>query len=58
MAPVAPSGYAIIINLVLLSGVVCLSNGALPMTGTANGDVVSHCQVLGRADSVHHGADQ
>ena len=30
----------------------------LPMPGTADGHVVSRCQVLGRAGSVHHGADQ
>ena len=35
-----------------------MSNRALPMPGTADGDAVSHCQVLGRAGSVHHGADQ
>ena len=28
------------------------------MPGTADGDVVSRCQGLGRAGSVHHGADQ
>ena len=48
----------IIIILVLPPGVVCQSNCALPMPGTADGDVVSRCQVLGRAGSVHHGADQ
>ena len=48
----------IIIILVLPPGVVCLSNRALPMLGTADGDAVSRCQVLGRAGSVHHGADQ
>ena len=48
----------IIIILVLPPGVVCLSNRALPMLGTADGDAVSRCQVLGRAVSVHHGADQ
>ena len=36
----------------------CPLNCALPMPGTADGDVVSRCQVLGRAGSVHHGADQ
>ena len=36
----------------------CPLNCALPMPGTAYGDVVSRCQVLGRAGSVHHGADQ
>ena len=35
----------------------CPLNCALPMPGTADGDVVSRCQVLGRAGSVHHGAD-
>ena len=48
----------IIIILVLPPGVVCQSNCALPMPGTADGDVVSRCQVLGREGSVHHGADQ
>ena len=48
----------IIIILVLPPGVVCQSNCALPMPGTADGDVVSRCQVLGRAGSVHHEADQ
>ena len=48
----------IIIILVLPPGVVCPSNCALPMPGTADGDVVSHCQVLGRAGSVNHGAGQ
>ena len=33
----------------------CPLNCALPMPGTADGDVVSRCQVLGRAGSVHHG---
>ena len=47
-----------IIILVLPPGVVCSSNRALPMPGTADGDAVSHCQVMGRAGSVHHGADQ
>ena len=47
-----------IIILVLPPGVVCSLNGALPMLGTADGDAVSRCQVLGRAGSVHHGADQ
>ena len=36
----------IIIILVLPPGVVCSSNGALPMLGTADDDAVSHCQVL------------
>ena len=36
----------------------CPLNCALPMPGTADGDVVSRCLVLGRAGSVHHGADQ
>ena len=48
----------IIIILVLPPGVVCSSNRALPMLGTADGDAVSRCQVLGRAGSVHHGADR
>ena len=48
----------VITILVLPPGVVCESNCALPMPGTADGDVVSRCQVLGRAGSVHHGADQ
>ena len=48
----------VIIILVLPPGVVCPSNRALPMLGTLGGDAVSHCQVLGRAGSVHHGADQ
>ena len=46
-----------LIILVLPPGVVCSSNRALPMPGTANGDAISHCQVMGRAGSVHHGAD-
>ena len=45
-------------HLVLPQGAVCLSNRALPMPGTADGDAVSRGQVLGRAASVHHGADQ
>ena len=53
----SPEPFAIII-LVLPPGVVCSSNRALPMLGTADGDAVSRCQVLGRAGSVHHGADQ
>ena len=48
----------LIIILVLPPGVVGPSNRALPMIGTVDGDVVSRCQVLGRACSVHHGADQ
>ena len=47
----------IIIILVLPPAVVCPSNCALPMSGTVDGDVVSRCQVLGRAPSIHHGAD-
>ena len=47
----------LIIILVLPPGVVCQSNCVLPMPGTADGDVVSRCQVLGRAGSVHHGTD-
>ena len=46
----------IIIILVLPPAVVCPSNYALPMSGTVDGDVVSRCQVLGRAASIHHGA--
>ena len=34
-----------------------MSNRALPMSGTADGDAVSHWQVLRRAGSVHHRAD-
>ena len=34
------------------------SNRTLPMPGTADGDAISRCQVLGRAGSVHHGAGQ
>ena len=37
---------------------ICQSNCALPMPGTADGDVVSRCQVLGRVGSAHHGAEQ
>ena len=48
----------IIIIRVLPPGVVCPSICALAMPGTAHGDAVSRCQVLGRAGSVHHGADQ
>ena len=48
----------VIIIIVLPPGVVCLSNRALPMFGTADGDAVSRWQVLGRAGSVHHGTDQ
>ena len=51
------SNHQLIIILVLPPGVVCSSNRALPMLGTADGDAVSHCQVMGRACSVHHGAD-
>ena len=55
----APFGVdAVIIILVLPPGVVCSSNSALPMPDTADGDAVSRCQVLERAGSVHHGADQ
>ena len=50
--------FRLIIILVLPPGVVCSSNRTLPMPGTANGDAISHCQVMGRAGSVHHGADQ
>ena len=46
--------HVVIIILVLPPGVVCSSNRALPMLGTADGDAVSRCQVLGRAGSVHH----
>ena len=49
---------SLIIILVPPPGVVCSSNSALPMPGTSDGDAVSHCQVMGRAGSVHHGADQ
>ena len=28
------------------------------MPGTADGDAISRCQVLNRAGSAHHGADQ
>ena len=34
----------LIIILVLPPGVVCSSNGALPVLGTADGDAVSRCQ--------------
>ena len=54
---VGQSNHQLIIILVLPPGVVCSSNRALPMLGTADGDAVSHCQVSGRACSVHHGAD-
>ena len=46
---------ALIVILILPPGVVCSSNGALTVLGTADGDAVSRCQVLGRAGSVHHG---
>ena len=39
--------FSVIIILVLPPGVVCQSNCVLPMPGTADGDVVSRCQVLG-----------
>ena len=48
----------VIIILVLTPKVIYPSNCALPMLDTVDGDVVSRCQVLGRAGSVHHGADQ
>ena len=48
----------VIIILVLPPGVVCPSNRALPMLGTADGDAASRCQVLGRAGNADHGADQ
>ena len=48
----------IIIILVLPPGVACPSNCARQMPGSADGDSISRCQVLGRAGSVHHGADQ
>ena len=51
-------GTDFVIILIIPLGVVCPSNCALPMPGTADGDVVGHCQVLGRAGSVHHGTDQ
>ena len=35
-----------------------MSNRALPMFDTTDGDAVSLCQVLGRASSVHHVAAQ
>ena len=47
----------LIIILVLPPGVVCRSNRAVPVPGTADGDTVSRCQILGRAGSVHHGED-
>ncbi len=53
-----PSYSLIIIILVLPPGVVCSSNRALPMLGTADDDAVSRCPFLGRAGSVHHGAEQ
>ena len=49
--------HPIIIIIVLPPGVVCPSNRALPMPGTADVDAVSRCQVLVRAGSVHHWAD-
>ena len=47
-----------VIIILVLPPVKFQSNCALPMPGTADGDAVSRCQVLGRAGSVHHGADQ
>ena len=44
--------------IIVLPPVAFQSNGALTMPGTADGDVVSRCQVLSRVGSVHHGADQ
>ena len=38
----------VLIILVFPPGIVCPSNCALPMPGTADGDAISHCQVLGR----------
>ena len=60
---VSPSGDHYCIDIVVIIIIVlpresCPLNCALPMPGTADGDVVSRCQVLGRAGSVHHGADQ
>ena len=48
----------IIIIILVLPPVSCPPNRALPMPGTADGDAISHCHDLGRAGSVHHGADQ
>ena len=48
----------IIIILVLPPVASQSSDRALPMPGTADGDAISRCQVLGRAGNVHHGADQ
>ena len=48
----------IIIIIVLPPGVVCPSNHALSMPGTADSDTVSRYLVMGRAGSVHHGTDQ
>ena len=48
---------SIIIILVLPPDTCQSSDRALPMPGTADGDAISRCQVLGRAGSVHHAAD-
>ena len=42
------------------TGHMQISNCALAMSSTADGDAVNQCrcQVLGRAGSVHHGADE
>ena len=47
-----------VIIILVLPPVACLSNRALSMPGTADGDAISHCQILSRAGSIHHGADQ
>ena len=55
--PDLPVIFMIIIILVL-PPVAFQSNCALTMPGTADGYAISHCQVLGRAGGVNHGADQ
>ena len=47
-----------IIIILALPPVAFQSNCALSMPGTADGGAISRCQVLSRARSVHHGADQ
>ena len=40
------------------SSMSCMSvKSCPPMPGTADGGVISSCQILGRAGSVHHGTD-
>ena len=52
------SWLRIVIIILVPPPVACQSKRALPVPGTADGYAISRCQVLGRTDSVHHGANQ